>query len=250
MDLIYGPVLSLRYGSTLGINLLGGEKVCSYNCVYCDLGPTILTLNKVRKGYEFPTLEQIKTAFRKYIQQSVSSEAIVVSGNGEPTLHPQFEEMVQLLRELRDQHVPGVKLVVLSNGANLENKRVVSGLNLADERVIKVDAGSDPVMQKINDPLVRMNLEKFLLGVRKLKSCVVQSLFVDGSVKNALPEMIDEWVEVLGMIKPESVQICTITRSSAHPGLIAVEDDLLYGISHKLKKRTGLEGRVFVRKKP
>jgi wyosine [tRNA(Phe)-imidazoG37] synthetase (radical SAM superfamily) len=249
MDLIYGPVQSLRYGSTLGINLLGSEKVCSYNCIYCHLGPTTMTMNKMRKDHEFPTLAQITTAFRKYIQKSVRSDVVVISGNGEPTLHPQFDEVAQLLVELRDAHIPGTKIVILSNGANLETKRVISGMNLLDERVIKIDAGNDHIMQMVNAPLVRMNMEKFLVGIRKLKNCVGQSLFVDGPHKNYLPEMIDDWTEVLGMIKPESVQICTVTRPSFNPEVRAVDDDTLYGISYKLKKRTGLEGHVFVNKK-
>lgn len=249
MDLIYGPVKSLRYGSTLGINLLGREKVCSYNCVYCHLGPTVLTMNKIRKDYEFPTLDHLKLAFREYIKKSVTSDAIVISGNGEPTLYPQFEEAVQLITELRNEHVPDAKIVCLSNGAHLDSKKVVQGMNLLDERVIKVDAGSDALMQKINDPLVRINMAKFLSGVHKLSDCVVQALFIEGDVANTAQEVLDEWMEVVGMIKPKTVQLCTMTRPGFLPGIRAVEDDVLYGIAFKLKKRTGLESHVFVAQK-
>ena len=251
MDIIYGPIQSLRYGSTLGVNLLGQTKVCSYNCGYCHLGPTVLTMNKVRKEYVFPTLDEIQTQFRNYIKQSVTSDAIVISGNGEPTLHPQFDEVCALLVQLRDEHLPGVKLVVLSNGAHLDNKKVIAGMNRLDERVIKIDAGTDVVLQKVNDPLVRINLTKFLPGLRKLKDCVVQALFVGGDVSNAQPEAIDEWIEVIGMIKPLHIQLCTLTRPSGTQGsgLRPVEEDVLYGIAFKLKKRTGLESHVFVGQK-
>ena len=187
MKLIYGPIQSLRYGSTLGVNFLGAEKVCSYNCVYCHLGPTVLTMNKIRKSYVFPSLDEIATAFRTYNKQSVTSDAIVISGNGEPTLYPQFEEAMQLIVELRNDHMPDKKIIVLSNGAHLDQKKVVTGMNLSDERVIKVDAGSDQLLQKVNDPLVRMNVAKFLDGVRKLKDCVVQSLFVTGKFQTRRP---------------------------------------------------------------
>ena len=249
MELIYGPVQSLRFGSTLGINLLGGSKVCSYNCGYCHLGPTVLTMNKVRKDYDFPTLAQIQDAFREYIKKSVTSDAIVISGNGEPTLYPQFDDAVQVLKELRDQHLPGVPLLALSNGAHLDNKRVVAGLNQLDDRVIKVDAGSDAFLQTINVPLVRINMAKFLSSVDKLKDCIVQSLFVGGPNSNAGPESVDEWIEVVGMIKPKSVQICTVTRAAFQPTIHKVEDDVLDGIAFKLKKRTGLESQVFVTQK-
>ena len=246
MDIVYGPVKSLRYGTTLGINLLGSTKVCSYNCVYCHLGPTQLTMNKMRKEYEFPSLDQIRTAFREYIQKSVTSDAIVVSGNGEPTLHSEFEEVMKLLVELRQEHLPGVKIVVLSNGAHLDSKKILSGLNMADERVIKVDAGNDIILQKVNAPLIRINMAKFLSGFRKLKDCTVQSLFFTGEIDNTGNDMIDEWIEVLGMIKPKAVQICTLSRpSGVHTGLKAAEEDTLYGIAFKLKKRTTLEAAVF-----
>jgi len=249
MDLIYGPVTSLRFGSTLGINLLGGAKACSYNCVYCHLGPTELTMNKIRKDYEFPSLDAIRTAFRSYIKKSVTSDAIVISGNGEPTLYPQFEEAMQMLKELRDEHLPGIRLLVLSNGAHLDSKRVVVGMNLADERVIKVDAGGDVMMQKVNDPLVRINMAKFLHGIGKLSDCIVQSLFVTGDVSNVETNVIEDWIEILGMIKPKTVQLCTMTRPGFRPDIRAVDDDLLYGIAFKLKKRTGLESHVFVAQK-
>lgn len=246
MNIVYGPVNSLRYGTTLGINLLGAEKVCSYNCTYCHLGPTTLTMNKIRKDYVFPTPDQLSLAFKEYIKASVPTDAIVVSGNGEPTLHSDFEEIMKTIVSLREEHLPGVKIVVLSNGAHLDNKKVVAGLNLADERVIKIDAGGDGLMQKINDPLIRINMARFLTGFRKLKDCVVQALFFTGDLDNTQNDAIDEWIEVLGMIKPKGVQICTLSRTApVNPGIRAVDEDALYGIAFKLKKRTTLEASVF-----
>lgn len=250
MNLVYGPVKSLRYGTTLGINLLGSEKVCSYNCVYCHLGPTTLTMNKVRKDYAFPSLEEIKTSFKTYISKSVPVDAIVVSGNGEPTLYPDFDEAMKLVLELRQEHLPDRKVIVLSNGAHLDSKKVVTGMNLADERVIKVDAGNDNLMSKVNDPLIRINLAKFLNGVTKLKDFTVQSLFFTGDLDNTQSDFLDEWIEIIGMLKPVSVQLNTITRPTpVMPGLKALDEDALYSIAFKLKKRTSLEATVFCAEK-
>ena len=249
MDLVYGPVKSLRYGNTLGINLLGPEKVCSYNCVYCSLGPTVLTMNKVRKDYPFPSLEKIRDAFKAYITKSVPMEAIVVSGNGEPTLYPEFDEAMKLIVSLRQEHLPQAKIIVLTSGAHLDSKKVVTGLNLADERVIKVDAGNDATLLKLNDPLIRLNMAKFLNGVRKLKDITVQSLFVTGAMDNATPDQLDDWIEVIGMIKPAQIQLTTITRPTpVLPGLQPLAEDALYSIAFKLKKRTSLEATVFYAK--
>lgn len=244
MEYVYGPVASLRYGSTLGINLLGADKVCSYNCVYCDLGPTVLTMNKIRKDYEFPALDKIRHEFKEYIMKSVQTNAVVVSGNGEPTLYPEFDEAMKMVVELRDAHLPGTKIVVLSNGAHLDNKKVITGLNMADERVIKMDAGNDALMLKVNDPLIRINMAKFLSGVRKLSDNVVQAVFFTGEIDNTQPEMLDDWIEVLGMIKPKGIQICTL-RASANSRFKPLDEDALYSIAFKLKKRTGLEANVF-----
>ncbi len=251
MEIVYGPVKSLRYGSTVGINLLGREKVCSYNCIYCSLGPTALTMNHVRKDYVFPTLDEIRQAFRSYITQSVPIEAIVVSGNGEPTLYPDFDEAMKAILELRREHLPAAKVVVLSNGAHLDQKKVVSGLNMIDERVIKIDAGNDIWLAKVNAPLIRINMAKFLNGIDKLQDCVVQSMFFTGDVDNMQADLLDEWIEILGMIKPKAVQICTITRPTPlNPGLKAADEDMLYSVAFKLKKRTGLEASVFGAQKP
>ncbi|NJL25008.1 MAG: hypothetical protein HC902_07430 [Calothrix sp. SM1_5_4] len=195
-------------------------------------------MNKIRKDYEFPSLDLLRARFKEYIRRSVPADAIVVSGNGEPTLYSEFDEAMKLIVELREEHLPGVRIVVLSNGAHLDNKKVVSGLNLADERVIKVDAGNDVLMQKINDPLIRINLAKFLSGLRKLKDCTIQSLFFTGDIDNTGNDAIEEWIEVIGMIKPAAIQLCTLTRPAPlNPGLRPVDEDALYSIAFKLKKK-------------
>lgn len=246
MDLVYGPVTSQRYGTTMGVNLLGREKVCSYNCVYCSLGPTTLTMNKVRKDYIFPSLDDIRDAFRTYIKKSVPVDAVVVSGNGEPTLYPEFDEAMKLIQQLREEHLPGKKIIVLTSGAHLDSKKTVAGLNYADERVIKVDAGNDALLQKVNDPLIRINMAKFLSGVHRLKDCTVQSMFFSGDVDNTVNEAVEDWIEVIGMIKPKAIQLCTLSRpSKTMPNLKAVDEDTLYSIAFKLKKRTTLEANVF-----
>src|SRR5262249_52872423 len=145
----------------------------------------------------------------------------------------------------RDEMAPKAKLVALSNGAHLDSKKVVQGMNLLDQRIIKMDAGNDRVMKLINGPLVRRNLVQILTGIKKLSNCSIEAMFVKGAVDNTQAADIDDWVEVIGMIKPVSVQLFTITRPPMDSNVLAVDEDTLYSIAFKLKKRTQLEAQVF-----
>ncbi len=206
-----------------------------------------MTMNKIRKDYLFPNLEQVKVAFKEYIRKPIPIDAIVISGNGEPTLYPEFEEAMKTVCELRDEHLPQKRIIVLSNGAHLDNKKVISGLNLADERVLKLDVGNDILLQKVNDPSIRINMTKLIAGLKKLKDFTIQSLFFSGDASNTQNDAIEEWIEVVGMLKPKAIQLCTLSRASrVNTSLTAVDEDTLYSIAFKLKKRTALEANVFI----
>lgn len=246
MPLAYGPIVSRRFGNSLGVNPLGLVKVCSYDCRYCDRGPTELTMNKVRKEFTFPSVAEITEAVRDLMRGDVAApDAITFSGNGEPTLHPDFDQLVAEIKRARDEMAPKAKLVVLSNGAHLDSKKVVHGMNQLDTRVIKMDAGSDRILKAVNGPLVRRNLAQILTGIKKLSNCTIEAMFVKGSVDNTLAADVDEWVEVIGMIKPAAVHLFTVTRPTMDPNVVGVDEDTLYSIAFKLKKRTSLEAQVF-----
>lgn len=245
MALAYGPISSRRYGKSLGVNCLGPVKACSFDCRYCDLGPSAMTMNRIRKEMQFPSRNDILNAVRVQLRAASDLQAITLSGNGEPTLYPEFDELVNELKIARNEITPQAKLVVLSNGAHLDSKKVISGMNELDVRVLKLDAGNDKLMKVLNAPLVRRNLAQLLSGTKKLKDCVIQSLFVKGSIENTSASDIEDWVEMVGMIKPIGVQLMTITREPVDKALQPVDEDMLYSIAFKLKKRTQLEATVY-----
>jgi wyosine [tRNA(Phe)-imidazoG37] synthetase (radical SAM superfamily) len=245
MPLAYGPIDSRRFGRSLGVNPLGSEKICSFDCGYCDLGHSSMTMNRIRKELVFPSRATIMDEVRAELRKDCDMEAITFSGNGEPTLYPEFEELVTEVKQARGELAPKAKLIVLSNGAHLDSKKVVAGMNLLDVRVIKLDAGSDRLLKTVNAPLVRRNLSQLLTGIKKLDNCTIQGMFVQGSINNISSAEIDEWVEVIGMIKPIGVQLMTVTRPTADKGILPVEEDVLYSIAFKLKKRIQIEARVF-----
>jgi wyosine [tRNA(Phe)-imidazoG37] synthetase (radical SAM superfamily) len=231
------------------VNLLGiGQKVCSFNCPYCDLGPTELRLNKIKDEAVFPKLEvaeaAIREAFQKIHTMGPVVDGITISGNGEPTLHPDFAELVKHILNARDLWMPGKPVSILTNGAGLDTRKIADAVNLLDNRLVKIDAGSEKLFKIVNAPLSRTNLARVLTGARKLKDVIVQSLFFEGTISNTSPADIDEWLEVIAMMRPKAVHIYGLTRKPAVDGLKRCDQDTLYAIASRLERKTQIKAIV------
>ncbi|MGE0761965.1 MAG: radical SAM protein [Bdellovibrionales bacterium] len=245
----YGPIESRRLGKSLGINLSGEQKVCSFDCPYCELGLTEIRMNQLKQDDLFPKAalvgEAVRVRLRQVVDKNEAIDCLTISGNGEPTLHPEFLECVEAILAARRDITPHLKVGVLSNGAHCDNKRVVQALNMLDERMIKIDAGNEQMFKRINRPLVRANLSKITSGVRKLNDVIVQSLFVQGECDNTVLSDIEEWLEIIGIVKPKMVHITTISRVPAVSGLRPASEDTLYTIASRLKRKLQIECAVF-----
>lgn len=245
---MYGPVQSRRLGNSLGINLLKvATKICSYDCPYCDLGPTEVRMNEIKKSGFFEDVETLEKKIREGIEKSrsIKLDSITFSGNGEPTLHPDFDEIVDIVKKIRDDVHPGVPVGVLSNGSQLGNKKIIKGMSLLDLKMLKFDAGNDKIYKKINSPLIKDTIEALISNIRKLKGVILQSMFVEGAINNTANEDIEEWIEAVGMIKPDLVHIYSINQPTATAGILRPEEDTLYTIAAKLEKRTRIKWKVF-----
>ncbi|MBX9768006.1 MAG: radical SAM protein [Bdellovibrionales bacterium] len=250
--IVYGPVQSRRLGVSLGINLLGaGAKACSFNCPYCDLGLTDVRMRDLKQQSLFPSVEQVREALTARLSEMKNTgslpETISIVGNGEPTVHPEFDEICKVIVEVRDQLGQKIPIACLTNGAHMDQKKVFLGLSRIDERMIKLDAGSDHLLKVINAPLVRSNVSKIVSGARRLKDRVIQAMFIQGAVDNTQPKDIDDWIECVGLIAPKFVHITTINRVPATSGLIPVPEDRLDVIGAQLERRTRIKSFVFVK---
>lgn len=248
--IIYGPISSRRLGQSLGINILGPQKVCSFDCPYCDLGPSEVRMNQIKRNeIALPTPDQVEVEVREALANAplkgTEFSHLTISGQGEPTLHPDLLEIAERVVKARNEMAADKKIVILSNGAHLDQKKTISAMNLLDERILKLDAGNDRLFKLINAPLVRTNVTKVYAGYRKLKDVIVQSFFVGGVASNTKAEDIEDWIEIIGIIQPKMVQICGINRPTAIPGVERVDEDTLYTIASKLKRRTQIESAVF-----
>ncbi len=250
LGLIYGPVESARLGRFLGINFLGDKaKLCSFDCAYCDLGATEVRLNKLKDSRLFPTIEEILAAaqivFRQIHEQGPAIEALCISGNGEPMLHPDFPDIIVGLIQLRDMWLPKNKISILTNGFNLDLRRSSDAVNKLDQRIVKVDAGNERMFKLVNTPLARVTLQKVIGGIRLLKDVTVQAMFHQGTIDNTGSSDIEDWIEVMGLLKPKAVHIQGLSQKPRSLGLIRCDEDTLHTIASKLERRTGLKALIF-----
>ena len=247
--IIYGPFASAPFGLHLGVNPLGGgTKVCSFDCPYCDLGRTTLRLNRLKSDIALPSPVDIENeilqALQKIHAEGPAVDGITVSGNGEPTLHPEFPDIAKAIMNARDLWLPGKPVVLITNGAGLDTRKVADAANLFTERVVKIDCGSERLFKAVNAPLSRANLARVLAGCRKVKDVRVQSMFFGGTITNTGASDLEDWIEVIAILKPKAVHIQGLSRKPAVEGLVACDEDTLYAIASKLERKTQIKATV------
>jgi len=245
--IIYGPVKSRRLGLSLGINLLPTNyKLCSYDCIYCHYGFTdIHTLDLQKEAENLPAPAEVEKALEDYLKKDKNVNYITFSGNGEPTLHPEFSEMVDLVKKVRDEYVPSVKVAILSNSTTVDQAEVIEALEKLEVRIMKLDCGTNKIWKLLNHPYKSLNYEKMVENLKELKDIIIQTLFLKGKVDNTKDEEVDAWISKLKEIKPEEVQIYTCDRPVPDKGIEKVPKAVLQKIAEKAEKETKIPVKVF-----
>lgn len=236
---------SRRFGSTLEMDLLlSHTKVCSLNCVNCTLGETTVRLNQVKRDLQFfapPILIDIlSTRLRKVSQFS----SLVLGGNGEPTLYPQFPEFIPLLLDTLSEKGLRAQTWLLSNGAHFDSRKIVDAANLVDNRVLKIDAGTERIYKQVTQPLARVTLNRIMATSRQLRDYWISATFFSGRITNLAPQEVDEWIEVVGIMKPKGVFIQTTKHKTPHAISNPCTQDDLYSVAAKLERKTGIKAKV------
>lgn len=245
--LVYGPVKSRRLGASLGVNIIpDGRKVCNFNCAYCQYGWTPASGKAVRVARdEWPTAESIAAAVDGVLARSGAIDRITLAGNGEPTLHPEFARIVELLRAVRDRRAKHARLVVLSNSSTVDDPAVIHGLRRLDERYMKLDAGDAATLRKINGTTIPV--ERIVSGLASLSGVVLQALFTRdaaGKVDNTTPGAIARWLAAVKRVRPLAVHVYTIDRSPAWKPLQKIPREELTAIGERVRG-IGFEAVVF-----
>jgi len=245
--IIYGPIKSRRLGLSLGINLMPVDyKLCSFNCVYCHYGFTDThTIDISESILDIPKPEEVQRALEDWLNKDKNINYITFSGNGEPTLHPDFEEMVDRVKKVRDRYVPEAKLAVLSNSTGLDLSKVKEALSKLDMIIMKLDCGTPRMFSKINRPAKKVEYEDMVENLITLDKIIIQSVFVGGKITNTVPDEIEEWIEKIRYISPQSVQIYSLDRPSASAAFEKVDRYVLSKIAELAQELSGIEIDVF-----
>ena len=242
--IVYGPVQSRRLGVSLGINLspLDGKR-CSFNCIYCQCG-----LNEQRNTCRpAPSREDVKAALQQKLTEMKaegrSPDRITFSGNGEPTMHPEFAGVIDDVIEIRNSVCQEAKIAVLSNSTMLFKEDVFQALCKADEILMKFDAATDELIEQMNQPVMHdFTAEKLIEQLCRFNGkLIIQTIFIQGEyngvkIDNTGEKEVDLWIEALKKIRPTKVFIYPVHRETPVKTIQIVPEDTLQKIAEKVKK--------------
>ena len=237
-QIIYGPVRSRRLGVSLGVNLLPlHSKVCTFDCIYCECG-----WNDDNRGSDsFNPRQAVAEALEsRLIEMAESGEqldVITFAGNGEPTLHPDFEAIIEDTIALRDKYAPSAKISVLSNATQLHRQDVVRALLRVDNNILKIDAVTDSLAQIINKPCCNYSVKQIISQLSQFKGqVIVQTMLLSGEYNgqkfdNTTEEHIAAWLKVIEKIAPKQVMVYTLARDTPCKTLQAASPELLANVA-------------------
>lgn len=245
-EIVFGPIHSRRLGTSLGVNLLPYDgKLCTFDCIYCECG-----LNKdFRTRTKLPDRENVFNAIKDKLislkKEGVEIDVITFAGNGEPTLHPDFCEIIEDAIVLRDVYYPKSKISVLSNGMHLDKQKVLKALKKTDNPILKLDSGIDETIKIIDRPnSPSYSVSRQVKLFKQLgENFILQTMFLKGEfegykIDNTTEEEISTWLEIVSDLRPREVMIYTIDRETAVKGLEKIPVDKLKQIA----ERVGLLG--------
>jgi wyosine [tRNA(Phe)-imidazoG37] synthetase (radical SAM superfamily) len=221
---IFGPVQSRRLGISLGINLLpAGGKVCSFDCIYCECGFNA----DHRPDKPMPTRSEVATALERKLQQMVDDgqlpDVLTFAGNGEPTCHPHFGEIIDDTIRLRDQYCPKAKVSVLSNSTMIHRPAVHDALMRVDNNILKLDTVDPTFINMVDRPNGAYDLLSIIGQLKAFNGhVIIQTIFLssaDGSIDNTTDAYVNPWLAAVKSIGPSQVMIYTIDRETPTPGL-------------------------------
>lgn len=233
--IVYGPFFSRRLGRSFGINLYQKKlKVCSFDCVYCEAGKT-QTPTLFPSSNQCTSVDEILLSVEKVLNKPRTFQYLTLSGSGEPTLHPNFPEIIQGIRQITARFRPGLQLALLTNGSKSNTEEFRAVYPLIDKVMIKLDAGDEKTFKAINRPVDGFGFSDLMRGLRQTPGLILQSCLMEGEITNIRGPSYKAWVETLKALDPDEVQIYSIERPTSNNLVREVEPSQLVKIKNELQ---------------
>ncbi len=246
-DIIFGPIRSRRLGLSLGVNLLPtNSKICSFECIYCECG----WRGEGRGDKRFNSRDDVRTLLYESLEAMVTRgeipDVITFAGNGEPTMHPEFEAIIDDTISVRDSLSPTTKISVLSNATQLHREGVVTALKRVDNNILKIDSAFDATAHSINLPNGEYSVAKVVEQMAQFNGeMIIQTMFLRGEyegkrIDNTTQEELLAWLELIAKVQPRSVMIYSLDRATPCKTLEKVSSEELKKIA-QLVEKLGIE---------
>jgi Fe-S oxidoreductases len=242
-EIVFGPITSRRLGNSLGVNLLPKfGKWCSFDCIYCECG-----WNKDgKKDSKLPTKEEVcnelETKLNKFSKDGVKIDTITFSGNGEPTMHPNFPEIIDFTVKLRDKIYPNAMVSVLTNASQLGKAEVRDALKKINNPILKIDSPIEEMVNNINKPNAAYSLKETIKNIKLFNGdFILQTMFLKGKVDGVEIDCTNKehckaWQELVRELKPREVMMYTLDRETPAKDLQIVTVQEMEEIADPLKK--------------
>ena len=231
--LIVGPIHSRRLGSSLGINLMPEHgKICTFDCIYCECG-----WNKDHGQDKLkPNAKQVELALRQKAEElhknNIRVDSITFSGNGEPTVHPEFAKIVDITLSIRDKYLKDAKVSVLSNASMIWKKEVRQALMKVDNPILKIDSTDESIVSAVNRPTPSFSLQKTIKNLKKFDgNFILQTIFFKGKADDIKTgktididltdkTLVEDWRNLVRELKPRQIMMYTLDRDTPAKGLV------------------------------
>ncbi|MBQ0150317.1 MAG: radical SAM protein [Bacteroidales bacterium] len=221
-EIVFGPIYSRRLGSSLGINLLPEKgKLCNFDCIYCECGWNA----DGREDRHIPDAEALRVALdaklRECRESGAAIDSITFSGDGEPTLNPDFAEIIDITIALRDRYYPDARVSVLTNATRLHRDSVREALMKVDNPILKLDAPTTRLAEKINCPQGDYEVARVVEDMKLFNGdFVLQTMFLRSSdFDSSSPEVLEGWMDIVRDLRPREIMVYTIARPTPQKDL-------------------------------
>jgi len=241
-SVIFGPVDSRRLGRSLGVNLLPVDnKLCNFNCIYCECGWSTPGA-RPRFNPRAVVRDELERTLAAMAAGGERLDVITFAGNGEPTLHPEFEAVIDDAIALRDRYMPGAGVSVLSNATRLGSESVRRALGRVDNNILKLDSAFDETVRLVDGPIdpgytVARTVERMKKfdGAMILQTMFLRGTFAGKPVDNTTPTELEAWLAIVAEVRPRRVMIYTIDRDTPAEDLHKIPPAELEAIAARVR---------------